>query len=178
MSIPTASPILVLLLFGTVTGAANEPPIAFKISAPRDGDQVAFSTQDNITVFAVHSQRGIGRATIERNGDQWPDSMKLHMHLRGLESLKISNGQVTLAASVLSHSNHARLLHVWKDGKEGPRLDSRSPFWTNITTVDRTGKPAAERIPLKAGYFVVPIPPALVADNPRSLSVAWIDFYR
>ena len=38
-------------------------------------------------------------------------------------------------------------------------------------------KPAKE-IPLKGGYFELPLPRALFEGNPKSITVSWIDYYR
>ena len=174
------SMLLALLLphCDAATSPAADQAGPFEISVQRDGDQVNVTTRDIEQVFSINSRSGIGSATITRTDDRWPAAMVLHVHLRGLESLKISNDQVTLAASVLSHGDHMRLLHVWKDGNEGPQLDHRSPYWSAISIVDKEGKPALERIPLQAGYFQMTIPPSLVAHNPKSIRLAWIDFYR
>ena len=37
---------------------------------------------------------------------------------------------------------------------------------------------SAETIPLKDGYFEMQLPKALLEDDPKSITVNWIDFYR
>jgi len=51
------------------------------------------------------------------------------------------------------------------------------PFWTEIHIVGGDGKPAKE-LPLKEGYFEVTVPGSLFEGNPKSITVAWIDFFR
>jgi hypothetical protein len=102
--------------------------------------------------------------------------MILRLQLRGLESLTLANDQLTWKASVLSHSGHRSLIHLWKDGKEGPLLTKESPEWTDIRALDANGKPVAG-LPPKNGWFELTIPKALLKGT-RELNVSWIDFYR
>jgi hypothetical protein len=62
-------------------------------------------------------------------------------------------------------------------GKEEAPLDEKSPFWMNICIVGGDGKPERE-IPLKDGYFEITLPKAFFENNPKSITVEWIDFYR
>ncbi len=43
--------------------------------------------------------------------------------------------------------------------------------------VGKDGKPA-KTIPLDDGYFEMQLPKALFEDNPKSITINWIDFYR
>ena len=47
-------------------------------------------------------------------------------------------------------------------------------FWA---LTDSDGKPV-KTIPLKDGYFEIQLPKALFEDNPKSITVNWIDFCR
>ena len=62
-------------------------------------------------------------------------------------------------------------------GKEDAPLDEKSPLWTDIRIVGSDGKPAKE-LPLKDGYFEMALPRAFFEDNPKAITVKWIDFYR
>jgi hypothetical protein len=46
-----------------------------------------------------------------------------------------------------------------------------------IRMVGKDGKPA-EAIPLVNGYIEMRLPKAFFRDNPKSITVNWIDFYR
>ena len=166
-----------LVLTNVAASLADEEPSAFKISARQPKDQITVQSKDEKAIFSITSPSGIGSATIERTDQRWPNEVVLQVHLHGLESFSISNGTVKLAASVLSHSDNLRLLHLWKEGKEGPRLDKSSPFWTAIEIVGAKDN-AAQKIPLERGYFQLVIPKALLAGNPKSISLSWINFYR
>ena len=98
----------------------------------------------------------------------------LRLHLKGLENFKVSNGIITLEAAVSSQDSIVRL---WKDGKEDSPLDSKSPYWMEIRMVGNDGKPTTS-IPVTDGYFEIQLPKALFEDNPKSITVNWIDFYR
>jgi hypothetical protein len=146
----------------------------FKITTKRDNDSVQIEVAKSKGIFSVQSPFGIGQVIIETTDENWPDTVLLHLHLKGLENFKVSNGEVTLEASVSSQDGPARL---WKDGKEDLPLDSRSPYWMEIRRIGNDGRPTTT-IPLEAGYFEINLPKALLEDNPKSITVSWIDFYR
>ena len=154
------------------TNAVDEPQ--FKITTKRADDKVEVKVEQDTTVFSVHSPFGISQTVIEPTDGNWPDIVMLRMHLKGLENFKVSNGIITLEAAVSSQNGHVRFQ---KDGKEDSPLDSNSPYWTEIRMFSDDGKQATA-IPLKDGYFEIQLPTALFEDNPQSLTVNWIDFYR
>ncbi len=146
----------------------------FKITTKRDNDKVDVKVEQDTTVFSVHSPFGISQTVIDRTDGNWPDIVMLRLHLKGLENFKVSNGIITLEAAVSSQDGKLRL---WKDGKEDSHLDAKSPYWTEIRMFGDDGKPV-KTIPLKDGYFEIQLPKALLEDNPKSITVNWIDFYR
>ena len=126
--------------------------------------------------FSVHSPFGISHAVIERTSEKWPDAVVLRLHLKGLENFKVTNGKVKLEGSA-SLQDGKPLVRLWKDGKEDAPLDAKSPYWMEVRILGGDGKQAKE-IPLKDGYFEMPLPKALFEGNPKSITVNWIDFYR
>jgi hypothetical protein len=152
--------------------AAEDPQ--FKITTKRDNDKVEVKVENDKSVFSVHSSFGISQTVIERTDENWSDTVMLRLHLKGLENFKVSNGIITLEAAVSSQDSIVRL---WKDGKEDSPLDSKSPYWMEIRMVGNDGKPTTA-IPSKDGYFEIQLPKALFEDNPKSITVNWIDFYR
>ena len=155
-----------------VTAYGDDPP--FRITTKRDDDQVEVRIDKGKAHFSIQSPFGISKAIIERSGDNWPTSVTLRWHLKGLENLKVTNGKNTLEASVSSQDGKVRL---WKDGKEDSPLDSKHPYWMEIRLIGTDGKPV-KTIPLTDGYFEMQLPKALFADNPKSITLNWIDFYR
>jgi len=154
------------------TNAVDEPQ--FKITTKRDNDKVEVTTENDKAVFSVRSPFGISQTVIERTDGNWSDTVMLRLHLKGLENFKISNGIITIEAAVSSQDGKVRL---WMDGKEDSPLDAKSPHWTEIRMFGDDGKPTTI-IPLTDGYFEIQLPKALFEDNPKSITVNWIDFYR
>ena len=155
-----------------VTAYGDDPP--FRITTKRDDDKVKVTVVNDKGVISVRSPFGISQATIERSGNKWPTTVMLRLHLKGLEKIKVNNGKDTLEAAVSSQDGKVRL---WKDGKEDSPLDSKHPYWMEIRMVGADGKPV-KTIPLKDGYFEMQFPKALLGDNPKSITLNWIDFYR
>ena len=152
--------------------AAEDPQ--FKITTKRDNDRVEVTAENDKAVISIRSPFGICQAVIERNDKDWPETVILRLHLKGLENFKVANGKVILETTVSSQDGKLRL---WKDGKEDEPLDAKSPYWMEIRMVGNDGKPTTT-IPLKDGYFEIQLPKALFEDNPKSITVNWIDFYR
>ena len=100
----------------------------------------------------------------------------LRLHLKGLEKFKVTNGKVTLeaSASLQDEKPHVRL---WEDGKEDAPLDAERPYWMEVRILGGDGV-AAKELPLTGGRFEMPLPKALFAGNPKSITVNCIDFYR
>lgn len=152
---------------------ADEPP-SFKVTTKRDNDRAEFKLEKNQVTFVLRSPFGISSAVIERTGENWPKGVVLRLHLRGLESLKVSNGQTTLAAAVSSQSGKVR---IWKDGNEATPLNIESPDWMPVRLIGSDGK-QTRSVPLKDGYFEIKLPARLFDTNPQSITLQWIDFYR
>lgn len=163
----------VAAIFCTAVATGDEAP-PFTITAKRDNDKVEAKVEKDKVIFSIRSPVGISNAVVERTNDKWPNTVVLRLHLNGLENFQVSNGKVTLTASVSSQDGKLRL---WKDGKEDSPLDAKSPLWMKIRMVGGDGKPATA-IPLNDGYFEMQLPKAIFEGNPKSITVNWIDFYR
>jgi len=152
--------------------AADESP--FKITTKRNDDKIVATVESDKAVISVRSPVGISQAVIERNSEQWPDTVILRLHLKGLEGLKISNGKITLEAAV---SSQDRTVRLWENDKEDSPLDSLSQYWTEIRLIGKDGKPT-KGVPSDDGYFEMQLPGALLEGNPKSITINWIDCYR
>ena len=153
---------------------ATEMRLRAQATVKKPEDQVLEIIDQDGTVFSVRSPSGIGSATIRR--DSWPEHVSLRCYLRGLEGLTISNGSVTLKASVLSHSPYRRLMRVVAFGQEQV-VKKDSPYWTEIRACDAQAD-AISGLPADGGYFEMLLPQPLLAGKPNSLTIDWIDFYR
>jgi hypothetical protein len=152
---------------------ADDNP-TFKITTKRDDDRVDVRIDAGHCVISFRSPFGISKAIIVRTDENWPGSVVLRLHLKGLESFRVASDPMTLQASVSSQDATVR---VWKDKNEEMLLDSKSPYWVVTRIVGRDGKPST-RIPLEDGFFEVTLPKAFLECNPQSITVNWIDFYR
>ena len=164
----------IMIMISPTPAVVDQPP--FRITTKRDTDKVEVKLEKDKTVLSLHSPIGISHAVIERTGEKWPNTVMLRLHLKGLESLRVTDGKVTLDAAVSSHDDKRRV-RLWKDGNEDSPLDANSTYWMEILMFGGDGQPA-KTIPLKDGYFEMQLPKAFFEDNPKSITVNWIDFYR
>jgi hypothetical protein len=155
-------------------GPAGKPP-SFKITTKRANDSVQVLQEKAKTVLVIKCPFGISNASIERTGAQWPTELLVRLHLKGLENFKAANGKGTLHAAA-SVQGGKLTLRQWKNGKENQPLDKTSAWWMENRTLD-SGKPAT-KIPLKDGFFELAIPSAFFDDNPKAITLEWVDFYR
>ncbi len=155
---------------------ADESAPKFKVTTRKMDDTVQTQGSAGNVIFSVKSPSGIGSAAIERTADRWPATVMLKLHLGGLESFAISNGQVKLNVAVSSAEGKPRV-RLWRDDKEGEPLDGKSPYWMDVRLVGADSKPA-DHLPLRNGHFEMTLPKAFLDGNPQSLSLQWIDFYR
>lgn len=159
------------------------------VSAAQDADKnvalEAVALQAEGLALAVHDRQallsvagpGIGKLLLERKGAHWPDKLRLRLGLRGLESIVLTCGDKTLSGSVSSHGGAGVSLCLVEDGREGPPLAKTSPYWTDITPCDASGKPLTD-LPAEGGYFELLVPKALLTDDASTLKVRWVDFWR
>ena len=166
---------LLVLAFALTTAAANDTP-PFKITSKREDDRMDVKAEKGKATFSMHSPFGISHAVIERTSETWPVTVMLRLHLKGLENFQVTNGNMKLEGSA-SLRDGKPLVRLWKDGKEDAPLDAKSPYWMEVRILDGDGKQAKE-IPLKGGYFEMQLPKAMFEDNPKTITVNWIDFYR
>ena len=156
---------------GRLDQPARHQPNAFEIKCKKPDDRVAITTEGDSTVFAVTSPSGIDGATIERKGDVWPKVVVLRLNLKGLESLRISNGTTELSASVNRRTGGVRLL---ADGKalaeKGSGTAAIDPLWTSIQSFDAAGD--------TGHYFGMTLPKAMLDEKAKTLTIRWIDYYR
>jgi SAM-dependent methyltransferase len=146
-----------------------------EITTRKEEDKVTAQLKDGKMIYTIASPSGIGAASITP-WKGWAKNVVLRLNLRGLESIKVSNGRVDLRASVLSHSGNPRLLTVKaEDGDK--KVEQGSDYWTEVRAFDAKGKPV-EGLPGEGGYFELELPSALLDGPPRSLTIDWIDFYR
>ena len=163
------------LLLGRLSGLraqweAEHPP--FEAEVGREDSRVLFSAQGGATIIDIASEFGIDKATIRRESPKWPTSILVRLHLSGLELFNVGNGANSVGWSVSSTGDNSSSVFL-RDGVDETPLDTKSPYHTEARIVGGNGK-----IPLKDGYFEVPLPAKLFEKNPDEITLEWIDFHR
>ncbi len=171
---PEHLPIVAVIAVFISMGSTNTEEQQLRIASKRDDDRIAVKAKSDKTIISIHSPCGISQAVVKQADGNWPGIVMLRLHLQGLEAFKVTNGTVTLEAAVSSQDGKVRL---WMDGKEESPLDVKSAYWMEIRMVSNCGKPTTS-IPLRDGCFEIQLPKSLFKDNPQSITVSWIDFYR
>ena len=146
---------------------------AWQINLKKKDDKVAIAIEGEKTIFTITSPSGIGSATVEPKTRQWPATVVVRLHLRGLESFAASNGNVKVSAAWDGKLAREQL---WVEDKEGPALDASNRLWLSMRAFDAAGEPAVA-VPIQDGWFEVTVPKAML-DEGASLRLDWIDFYR
>ena len=141
----------------------------------KEEDRVRAEVNGDTVIYSISCPSGIGGAAISP-WRGWPKQVVVRLHLRGLESFTISSGNMKLSASVQSRGDNMRMLHLSGDGEER-NVEQGSPYWTEMKILDAKGK-LLQGLPDRGGYFEVTIPKILFQENPKSLTLGWIDFYR
>jgi len=157
-------------------GSASAALPELEISVRKPADRVEVRYEGTAAVLDVTSPSGIGGATVRLPTGDLPRTVFLCLHLRGLESLRMSDGKATVAVSVLSHSGNPVLVHLDKGGQREVKVAPDGPYQPGVKVVGPDGKPGG--IPLQDGYFRVEVPKALLEQRPAVLNLEWIDFYR
>ncbi len=141
-------------------------------NAIQPGNQIRFLEEDHATIIDVTSESGLGKVTVERKSDKWPQQVHVRLHLAGLESFQVGNQDGVFEWSLASGGDRAQRA-TYRSGREFSKLAPPSPYYTEVKIVGGNNT-----IPLKDGYFDVPLPAPLLADNPEEITLRWIDFYR
>jgi hypothetical protein len=150
------------------------------------------------TTLEVRSERGIGNCKVDRKADKWAEELTLRLHLRGLEQIVVHVEDRKWIGSVSSSEGIVRWSHQAKDAMEKP-VDSSDPNWCSVrvarlhesTEGEKTqpspthpsqtqAKFAREiRVPLEDGEcWEITIPEIWLKENPASIRISWIDFFR
>ena len=158
---------------GISAGAQPEEP-AFIVITKNPDDQVGIQYENGTSLIDIQSPTGIGSAAFELDSGPMPETMRLRLHLKGLEELRLTSTQNRISASipggeVLNPAHQTLLL----SGTETPLLPGH-PLWVEIEIVSETGK----NIPLEEGYFEITVPQEFIQKAGKTFEIEWIDFYR
>ena len=112
----------------------------FDITTKKSEDRVEVEVNGAATIFAVTSPSGIGGATINQKEGRWPENVVLRLWLGGLASLAISNGTVSLAASIPNNVERGQRLSITERNQTEP-VEKGGSYWTEIRALDGTRRP-------------------------------------
>lgn len=167
-----ASGMLCLFAFPIAVCVADEP---YKATPRKKDDTVKMSVAKDQVICEVTCPSGIGGLKIERQGEAWPKTMLMRLHIRGLEHFHASAGGLALGAALSS----PEMTRSWleKDGKS-INQDAGDPLHLEVRVRDRDGTPVESRMSPKGGSIEVVIPEAFFREKPEAITISWIDFYR
>ena len=151
-------------------GVDDKP--SFHATVVRTDTRIRFLSEVGTTVFDITSATGIDKATIKRKEKEWPKVVLVRLHLGGLESFKVGGKEVAIEWSVSSTGKNEATTSL-VSGKRRVAVTKDSPYYGVVRIVGDERK-----IPLKDGYFEVPLPAKLFEGNPQEITLEWIDFYR
>lgn len=133
------------------------------------------SAQGDTFVFDVHSQRGIGSATVEFISGTPPQNIVVRLHLKGLEEYRLVYKKTTIIASVSSSASHSETQRVISPQGSEQAITSDSQFWMGIRKISDQSKSSGAS---DSGYFEITMPKDFAPEGYRSFSIRWIDFFR
>jgi hypothetical protein len=177
---------IVVLAFGTlmISPAAfaddSKTPLTVRVESLGDRTQEAgikVAIADGVATIDVTRTPPMGRMRITTEG-KWCEGIVLRLRVGGLENLQCDHGEVSVTASVLSHSDHKQL-QFRMEGEKQVAMDPKDPLWLEISRRDKDGKKVTSLPKVdEGGYFEIRIPAAMLAAEPQPLAIDWIDFYR
>jgi hypothetical protein len=126
--------------------------------------RVTIRTRGDAVFVNIHSDRGIGRAQLNRASEpQTGQAVIVRLHLGGLEHFGASSGDAAVHAAVASHGDRTVHQTAALAGDAAPRpIGPDDPLWLDIGQ--------------RGARFDVTLPPALCGA--ASLALEWVDFYR
>ncbi len=157
--------------------SAGSAPTSLTPSIRTENPAVTLLDTPNQTLINI-APAAIGSATLTRLTDRWPPRLTLRIHSTGLESLTISAANLKLAASYSSHPDHTSRAQLWKSNIEGPPLTPDSPYWLALAPRNAASQSVTHFPLTPTDYFETQIPAALLEDQPKTITIHWIDFYR
>lgn len=177
---------IVVLAFGRlmISPAAfaddSKTPLTVRVESLGDRTQEAgikVAIADGVATIDVTRTPPMGRMRITTEG-KWCEGIVLRLRVGGLENLQCDHGEVSVTASVLSHSDHKQL-QFRMEGEKQVALDPKDPLWLEISQRGKDGKKLTSLPKVdEGGYFEIRIPAAMLAAEPQPLAIDWIDFYR
>jgi hypothetical protein len=176
-----------------------------EISEIQQGDCVEFATElptGQDWMIDVHSQRGIGGFTLRRRSAKWPENLRVRIHTKGLEQIRLVIGPKTaqegMTTTYSGEYGTTSLKEIWSEIQQhtdakgetktttrqvnlGAGVSGKGTANKSLLLMDASGKELEKnRLPLKEGeYFQWTVPNEWLAkQNPEAVQIQWVDFFR
>ena len=134
---------------------------SLEIEVPREGDTVEILHEPGQVVLGIHSEMGIGKATITPV-DRWPERLVLRLHIRNLEGLTMMNSEVEVSSFLRCEPD---VEYCRRDESGGwNRQSPGGKVRVEIRRVD--------------DYIEAVVPPLVLEDPTDPLWIQWVDYYR
>ena len=176
-----------------------------EISEIQQGDCVEFATEPRTAqdwIIDIHSQRGIGGFTLRRRSPKWPENLRVRIHTKGLEQIRLVIGPKTaqegMTTTYSGEYGTTSLKEIWSEIQQ--HIDAKGETITttrqvllgtgvsgsgnaikSLRLMDASGRELEKkRLPLKEGeYFHWTVPNEWLAkQNPEVVQIQWVDFFR
>jgi hypothetical protein len=176
-----------------------------EISEIQQGDYVEFATEPRTAqdwIIDIHSQRGIGGFTLRRRTAKWPENLRVRIHTKGLEQIRLVIGPKTaqegMTTTYSGEYGTTSLKEIWSEIQQ--HIDAKGETITttrqvnlgtgvsgsgnaikSLRLMNASGKELEKnRLPLKEGeYFHWTVPNEWLAkQNPEVVQIQWVDFFR
>lgn len=161
------------ICMGAICQTPQRSPAMLKIVSQKNDARLIVHGNDANAAIDIFSASGIGQAEFEWLSPEMPKQLVMQFHLRGLEELRFSYGEIVITVSIASTGERGIRQSMHRAGEEPVHaLTPNSPFWMNIRVASR--KPVS----LNAGFIAVEAPEDFLAGGARHATIHWIDFYR
>jgi hypothetical protein len=163
------SALLAISALVVLGAAACAPSSASSVRAvyravPLNGEpRITFSTTSDRLLIDITSPTGIGGAAIEKTAGQWPGTIVMRLHVKGLEKFEFKYGATSIELAVSSQNNQAVHEVLTQPGKMGT-VSPGDPYWIAVTP--------------GPGYFDLQAPADFFKSGENKFTIDWIDFYR
>ena len=157
-----------------VPASAQSGEPDFIVTPKNKDDRVNIQHQNGTTLIDVESPTGIGSAKFELESGNMPEQVVLRLHLQGLEEIRLTSSQTSIAASV-SNSDPSQVHQRIAAASINTPILPGQPLWMEIEIVSEQ---AVETLPLEEGYFEVTVPRDFLQKAGNSFEAEWIDFHR
>lgn len=121
--------------------------------------------------------RGIGRVVLKRRDERWPQSLRLRLKLKTMESIHCTICETHYEGFL----EHRSMKTHWSRRTEEGNATELKPDSNEWSEIRITGTPEGQEasIPLAESQWIeLKIPEAWLADNPDSIAFDWVDFHR